>query len=372
MKKFKPNLEYFENSISKLKTYFTLKKFDFAPIEVTSNSPCIYLSPKTSQIDKYLISKCIKDKFVFLRDEIIEKVSLGKLSQKEHEKLLNEIKTLSDENYSLSILYGSSPTIFGKNEKLSEALILFLRATKLDIKFLTFPGEYFAYPIWADEPRNTRIFACQQITIKQRFLEGFSKKEIIEQFSHSSPSSASTYLSKYPVSINSNKLASGLDRVVYACLHCKKLLSVYSEFSCLKCKECGMVAEFSPDGKILFSNNLSSFDDIENYQFKCLTKNDLTINELKTYNNVTQIISEKCKKQIKLNVILQIYAENLVIKNSVTGKKISIKYEDIELFNLSYNNILKLKTKNAKEFCFIGNSNENFLIIRDLIKLNKN
>ena len=96
----------------------------------------------------------LSDKFVFLRDEIIEKVSLGKLSQKEHEKLLNEIKTLSDENYSLSILYGSSPTIFGKNEKLSEALILFLRATKLDIKFLTFPGEYFAYPIWADEPRN--------------------------------------------------------------------------------------------------------------------------------------------------------------------------------------------------------------------------
>ena len=47
MKKFKPNLEYFENSISKLKTYFTLKKFDFAPIEVTSNSPCIYVSPKT-------------------------------------------------------------------------------------------------------------------------------------------------------------------------------------------------------------------------------------------------------------------------------------------------------------------------------------
>ena len=62
MKKFKPNLEYFEKSISKLKTYLTLKKFDFAPIELTSNTPCIYVSPKTSQIDKYLISKCIKDK----------------------------------------------------------------------------------------------------------------------------------------------------------------------------------------------------------------------------------------------------------------------------------------------------------------------
>ncbi len=372
MKKSTINLEYFKLPYSKLKTYFLLTKYDFSPIELSSDKPCIYVTPKTAPIDELLISKCIKDKFVFLREEIVTKLSLGQLSKKEQEKLLNEIKTLTNENFSLSILYGMSPTIFGKNENLSTELIMLLKNTKLDIKFLTFPGEYFAYPIWADEPRKTKIFACQQITIKPRFLEGLSQKELIDSFKNSTPSSASTYQSKYHVSINSNKLASGIERVVYACPHCKKLLSVYSEFSCLKCRECGSVAEFSPDGKILFSNNLNNFDELEDYQFKCLSKNDLTINELVSYKNVTQIISEKCKKQIKLNVILQLFAEKLIIVNSLTNKKTTLNYEDIELFELFNDNKLKIKTKNAKEFCFIGNSNENFLIIKDLIKLNKN
>lgn len=372
MKNFRANPEYFKYPASKFKTYYALTKYNFSEIELFSDKPCIYITPKTSPIDETLIRKCIKNKFVFLRDEIVMKISKGKASQKEQEKLFKEIKILNDEGFSLAILYGSSPTIFGENETLSEDLIMFLKNTNLDVKFLTFPGEYFAYPIWADKPRKSKIFASQQMTIRQRYLEGLSKKDVIESFNSSIPSSATSYLFKYPITINSNELASGFERVLYSCPHCKKLFTIYSEFSCIKCKECGMVVEFSPDGKILFSKNLSSFDDIENYQFKCLTNNDLTINELIKYKNVTQIISENCKKQVKLNVILQVYAENLIIKNSVTNKKISINYEDIEYINYFYGNMIKIKTKNAKEFCFVGNSNENFFIIKDLIKLNKN
>lgn len=372
MKKVKINLEYFKYPASKIKTYYTLSKYNFSEIELSSNTPCIYITPKTAPIDEILISKCIKNKFVFLRDEIISKLSSNKLSQKEHDKLLKEIKTLTNEGFSFSILYGLSPTIFGKNEKLSEPLIFFLKSTNLDVKFLTFPGEYFAYPIWANKPRKSKIFACQQITVKQRYLEGLSKKEVIESFNNSIPSSATNYLLKYPITINSNELASGFEKVLYACPHCKKLFTIYSEYSCIKCRECGMVVEFSNDGKILFSNNLSSFDEIENYQYKCLTKNDLTVNKLIEYKNVIQIISENCKKQVKLNVILQVYAEYLIIKNSITNKKNTINYEDIEFIDYFYGNMIKIKTKNAKEFCFIGNSNENFFIIKDLMKLNKN
>lgn len=372
MEKFRPNLEYFALPKSNFLNNLVLSKYDFSPTELYSKTPCIYLSPKTDDIDKNLIQKCIKEKFVFLNDNVLSKISNGELKEKELKKLLSEIETLSKEEYSLSIIYGNYPTIFGENEPLSKPLVEFLRNTKLDVKFLTFPGEYFSSPIWADKPRRTRILASQQITIKQRFLEGLTDKEIFDYFQNSIPSSASTYLSKYPITIYSNNLASGIEKVLYSCPHCKNLFSIYSEYSCVKCRDCGMVVEFSPEGSILFSKELSSFDQIENFQLNNLLKKDLTVNQLVEYNNVIQNISENCKKTIKINVILQIYAEKLIIKNSLTKKQTTINFEDIEFIEYLKNNTVKFKTKNAKEFSFTGKSNENFYIFKDLAKLNKN
>ena len=372
MKKFKANPEYFKYPPSKISNFITLSKFDFSAVELSNNKPCIYISPKTSIIDKNLISKCIKNKFVFLNDSIVSKISFQKIEHSEQEKILSEVKNLAKQNFSLSIIYGSSPTFFGQNEPLSENLILFLKETNLDIKFLTFPGEYFAYPIWSRNPRRTKIFANQKISLSQKFLTGLSKKELVMKFNNSVPSSASSYLSKFPISMHSNELAIGLEKVLYCCPHCKKLFTIYSEFSCVKCKVCGMATEFSPDGKILFSENLSSFDDIENYQFKCLSNNDLTVNQLIQYDKITQIINTSCKKTIKLRVILQLYADKMIIVNKLTKQKITLYFEDIDFVEYFPGNKIKIETKNAKNFYFIGNSNENFLIIKDLIKLNKN
>ena len=372
MEKFKPNAEYFKLPKMKILNNLVLAKYDFLPIELTTNSPCIYLSQKTSDIDSNLITKCIKNKFVFLKDEVLFKISNNTLKEKEEKSLLEEIKNIVKENYSISIIHGTYQTIFGENEPVPKHLALFLRKTGLDIKFLTFPGEYFADPIWADKPRQTKILSSQQITIKQRYLDGLTNDEIAGYFQNSIPSSASTYLGKYPITIHSNNIATGLDRMMYCCPNCKNLLTIYSEFSCIKCRECGMVIEFSPEGTILFSNEIKLFDDIEYFQFNNLLKKDLTINKLAEYKNTTQIISENCKKTIKIAIILQIYAEKLIIENSLTHKKTTIFYEDIEFIEYLKHNMFKFKTKNAKEFCFIGNSNENFYIIKDLIKLNKN
>ena len=372
MEKFKPNLEYFNLPKSNFFNNLVLSKYEFLPTELYSKSPCIYISPKTDEIDKNLIRKCIKDKFVFLKDELVSKISNDELKENQKKKLLEEIVAITKEGFSISIIYGTNPTIFGENEKLSKSLIEFLKNTKLDVKFLTFPGEYFASPIWSDKPRKTKILASQQITIKQRFLEGLTDNEIFDYFQNSIPSSASTYLSKYPVTIFSNSLASGVERVLYCCPHCKNLFSIYSEFSCVKCRACGMVIEFSPEGTILFSKELKSFDQIENFQLNNLLNKDLTINQLVEYENVIQNISENCKKTIKINVILQLYAEKLVIKNGLTKKQTTIYFEDIEFIEYLKNNTVRFKTKNAKEFCFTGKNNENFYIIKDLIKLNKN
>lgn len=372
MDKIKLNLEYFEKPRSKFITNLKLKKIYFYNIDIYGKKPCIYISPKVSKIDYELITKCFTTKFVFLKEEIVTKINTDNFSPEEEKLLLAEINNLVNFGYSISLIWSNSPSIFGENQKLSENLISILHKTKLDIKFLTFPDLFFALPVWSNQLRNTKIFANQSITIKTKMTEGLSKKEIIKIFNNSIPSSATQYLIKYPINIRSNNTAVGLEKVLYACPNCKKLLSIYSEFSCIKCKECGSAIELGKNGEILFSKNISTFDDIEAYQFSCLKKHDFNINKIIEYNKITQIISENYKKPIKFNVILQIYAEKLVIKNPLTHKKTEYLYEDFESIDYTYDNNILIKIKNAKQLHFFGNSNENLLIIRDLVKINKN
>lgn len=372
MKKKIVNSEFFSERIPKLINKFTLSKFNFDSIDIYDTKPSIYISPKTSLIDNNLISKCITTKFVFIKSNIINKINLGLLDDEKTQSLLDEMKKLSEYGFSFSLIWNNFPSIFGENVLMSENMILFLKKTNLDIKFLTFPGLYFCYPFWARKPIINKIFASQQITIKNYMLKGLSQKEVIKTFNDSLPSSASAYANKYPIHIKSNTRANGLESILYACPNCKSLLSLYSEFSCLKCKNCGSAFEVNEDGKILFSKNITSFDDIDNFQFKALSQKDLSINELIRYDKITQISSENCKKVLKNDVILQIYPEKLIITNTKNNTVDEIFYENIVYVNLSFNNTLSIKSKNAKSFQFYGKNNENLLIIKDLVKLNKN
>lgn len=372
MEKIKLNSEYFFKPKNKLINNWILRKYSFNKIDIYDEKPCIYISPMVSVIDYNLITKCLNIKFVFLKNEIVAKINANKLDSHSKQKLSSEINDLTTAGYSIAFLWNNSPSIFGENEKITESLAKFLHETKLDVKFLTFPGEFFAIPMWSEMQRNTKIFASQKIKVEARMLEGLSIKEIVKVYQNSVPASATQYSNKYPIELHSNCLATGLERVMYACPNCKKLLSLYSECSCIKCKACGSAIELSKNGEILFTKNLSNFDDIEKFQFMCLKHCEFNVNKIIEYNKLTQILSEKCKKPVKINVILQIYAEKMILINPLTHKKTTYYYEDIEEIDYSFNNSLLIKTKNAKQLHFFGNSNENLLIIKDLVKINKN
>lgn len=372
MEKLKLNLNYFFKPKNKFLNNLALKNYNFYKIDIYDEKPCIYISPMVSEIDYNLITKCLNIKFVFLKDEIVEKINADELTNQEKQIILDEIKRLNELGFSISFLWNTNPSVFGENEKITKQLALFLHKTQLDVKILTFPGEFFAQPIWSKEKRNNKIYANQKITIKAKTLKGLSKQEIVKIFQNSTPSSATEYSNKFPVDIKSNNKASGLEQVLYACPNCKKLLSIRSEFSCIKCKECGSAIEFTSTGEILFSKNLNTFDDLENYQFTCLKRHDFNINKIIEYDKITQILSENLKKPIKVNVILQIYADKLVLENPVTHKKTTYHFEDMESVKYLYNNKILIKLKNAKQICFFGNNNENLYIIKDLVKINKN
>lgn len=372
MKKPIINLEFFTHPKPRFINNIKLRKYDIDKLDVYSKDPCIFISPNTSVIDKQLLTRCIHSKFLFINDNIIKQINLGQMKDNKLLNLLSEIKNLSNLGYSFALVWNNSPTIFGDNEAVSENLSLFLYKTNLDIKFLTFPNLYFSHPIWAPNPRHSKIFSSQKITITHKMLESFSKSEILNLFKNSTPSSANVYSNKIPTNIRSNQRAVGLERIMYCCPTCEKLCTLYSEYSCMKCKSCGSVFEINTDGKILFSKKLSNFDEIENYQFSVLKHYDFDVNKITSYNKITQIITEKCKKPIKMDVNLQIYADKLKIINPITNKEKDISLEDIKNINFNHNNNISIEIKNAKELHFCGNNNENFYIIKDLVSINKN
>lgn len=372
MKLKKLQFDYFCNPENRFLNKIKISKIQFENIELYSEKPCVFISPRISPIDKTLITKCIKTPFVFFKDEIIQKIDNGTLSKTEEVKLFDEIEKLKKLGYSFSLIWNDEPSTFGINKPLSDNLIDFLVKLNLEIKFLNFPNEYFVYPVWAKEKRNAIIYASQKLKIKPHMLRGLTEKETKKIFDNSTQSTASSYFARYPLDLKSNNLAVGLEQVFYCCPTCKKLLSLYSEFSCIKCKNCGSAFELSNNGNFLFSNEIYKIEDIEKFQFSILSKKDFDINEIIAYNKITQILSEKCKKPIKINVILHIYAEKLIVEFPKIRKKNTIYYEDVETINYYNNNQLIIKTKNAKQFHFFGNNNENLQIIKDLVKINKN
>lgn len=372
MKKNKINLEFFSKPKPKILNRMHSSKFSFDRIDLYSNEPCIYISPRTSLIDKILITDCINTKFLFINDKIIDQLNKDTLPKTKRLQLINEIKLLSKNGYVFALIWNSTPSIFGGNEAISKHLAEFLYQTNLDVKFLTFPALYFAYPMWAPTPRRTKIYANQTITLRHKMLNGLTINEITKTFKDSTPASANVYSNKFETNIKTNNRAIGLERILYCCPECENLCTLYSEYSCIKCRHCCSVFEINNDGKILFSKKISNIDNIENYQYEVLTKKDFNINELVRYDSIIQLFTQNCKKSIEIVVILQIYADKLIATNSVTKKQITIMLDEINELQYTFNNTVIIKTKNAKEFRFYGKNNENLLIIRDLVKINKN
>ena len=363
---------YFHLPPTKLKCKMKLSKFSFEKIEVETKNPTLFLVPKVAEIDEYLTALCIKTPFVFFEEKVVSKIINNQITKAEYKKLLEIIKKLAKEDFSFALIPYEYPTIFGDNEKLSKEIIKLIYETKLDIKWLTFPNEYFAVPMWANKPRLVKFYANQQIKLSNKSLEDLTDKEIQKTVQNLTPSSASSYTKKFPLSIQSNNTAEGLEKLVYCCPHCNELFSIYSEYSCLKCKSCGNIIELDKNGEILFCSKIKNYDEIENYLYTTLVKKDFSINQIIQYNDIYQILCKNCKKTTKININLQVFAEKIIITNSKTKEEDEYSFENMESIDLSFDNTLIIKTKNAKQIILQGKNNENFLILKHLLKLNKN
>lgn len=363
------NLDYFELPASKLKSKLVATKFSFFNQKYELTSPALFVCNKTTQFDKYLISSVMIGNYVFLKDDVIQALYKNALSTTVKKEILKQFELFKECGYSVVIFPEKNITIFGNCSNLPQNITEFLFETGFELKFLYLIGTYYSSPIWSKIHRKTDTRYFQQFKIEPEAIINKSEAERNKIINNLMPSSASVYASKFPLALKSNMLAENIDSIIYCCPHCKTFFSIYSEYNCIKCRECGTLVEFSKDGKILFSNTINSFDDIEQFLYNELKHKEFDNNPLVCYNTATMLSVSSKGRPIKTpNTEVKVYADMIKIKNELISK--TIKISDIQEAILQNNNIIRLALK--KDIILLqGTNKENFYIILDLLKMFK-
>lgn len=365
------NPKFFDLPLNKIKSKYLSFKYGFLSQNIETINPYIFICNKTTKLDHYFVENYIQSAHVFLKDTVVQKLNNNTLLEKDKQELLKNLKLLKTAMISVVIFPEKNYSIFGDSNFLPLSVTNFLKETSFDIKFLNLVGTYYSYPIWSKEFKRCNCYFNQQKTIKSIELENKSNKEVNELINSSMPSSASIYSKKYNINIRSNKRAEGVEQIIYYCVNCKHLFSVYSEFNCLKCKNCGTAIEFSNSGEILLSNEVGSLDDIKKLQFDALKNIEFTINPIITYNNI-KFLSVLYLNSYKVlgDINIEIYADKIKFYKNSYNKE--IMFNDLFSIDLDFNNIICLTLLSGEKIAFKGEHKENFYIIIDLFHIIKN
>ncbi len=359
----------FELPKPKTKSWWLSLKFNMASFKITPETAEIIISNKTSPYDKNFLSANIGVPHVFLRDEIVKKLYSPKLSKDEKLFFSQKIKELLDLNICVVIFPERHTTIFGDFGVIPENITSFFKQFERKITFFSLVGTYFIKPIWSQEENVCQTKIEQRFQINPNMSKNLTAEEFNKRFNEFMPSSASTYIYRYSLFLRGKKLAENLDSIIYLCPNCNKLLSLYSEYGCVKCADCGTAFELDQTGEIALTKKFANLDEARMYQKSMLSKFNFKDKLVVKYNDVVWFDDNKCNLKASKTVNFSIYANKIVIETS--GNETKIPFDKIFDIYLEPENILKIETKQGDEFIFKGKPKENFYIIFDLIDLFK-
>ena len=362
------NTDFFEFPTRPLLAKIKGLKYGVVSNYIELVNPALIICNKSSSLDKLFVSRIITSDFVFLKDKYISKIYNGTLTNKEKELIIKSMKYLKEAFVSVVVFPEYGYSIFGRCEILPETITEFLFETTFDFKYLNIIGSYYTYPVWSKEPRRYEIKFTQQFNLSNKKLKHFTAVERNELINHHMPSSATMYAIKYPALIRSKNRAENFETIMYICPHCNSLFSLYSEFNCLKCSNCGSALEFSIDGALLLSNKLNTFDQVEEFLFDNLKKRSFSLKELISYPNVSIIKRVGNKEYSVSGYTFTIYADRFTISNGKTTR--SINLADVTNIILDYKNTIIIDLKD-EQLIVRGEHKENFYILIDLNKINK-
>ncbi len=362
------DFRFFELPENSFKSKLTAIKFHYIKNKINLVHPFLFLCNKTTSYDRYLISSTLKGNFVFLKDQVVQNLHNGKYKDDELKEIYKAFKILKEAFISVVMFPEKNTTVFGNAHELEKPLTNFIFNTGLDIKFLSLVGTYFAMPIWAKEFRKCETRFHQQYSIKHDVLFGISETELNDAINNRMPSSATTYSHTYNPYIRSNKKAQNLETILYCCPNCNNFFSLYSEFNCLKCKNCGTAVELSSNGNILLSSKVTDIDSFAEYQYKVLSNlyfDDkhpmIEYPAIKVMKNITELTN------VYMGIAgIKIYC-NKVVVTFPTGAE-TFKLKDFVECKYSRNNTFTFFMKNGNIITLCGDKKENFYIIADLLK----
>lgn len=360
---------YFEQPTKSLANFIKAKMIGLEIFRYETSEPVIYLCNKTNQYDRAVVECSLSGDYVFLKDDVVSKINAQQITDQEKDKLLGMFKTLKKNNISVVIFPETNYSIFGDIEPLTLQITDFMFETEFNFKYLFIIGSYFAYPIWSKNIRRTKVKVVQNKGYSHNYLCDTNNIERNRLINSKMPSSAGIYAMNYRTLIRSNRCAEGFESVVYACPHCSSLLSLYSEFNCLKCKVCDKALEIANNGQINLSRNIETYDDLPEILFDILNSIKFETKSIATYQNLEMIKEENEKTVITKNIQLEIYSDQIILTNDECENSISLA--SIKNSTLMHKNTIKIETE-KESFLLKGHGKENFYIIIDLIKLNKN
>ena len=366
------NERFFDLPEKTLKSKITALKLGYIKNKINLVKPILFVCNKTSPFDRKLITNTMNGSFVFLKDWVIQEIYNGNFSEENKKELYKSFKTLKEAYISVVVFPEKNLTVFGKPSHLPLEITNFLNETDYDIKFLNLVGSYFAKPIWSPIVRRCETRFHHQFSIGKLERSDLSNNDINEYMNSYMPSSASVYTYKFDPEIRSNDKAHNLETIVYCCPSCKKFFTLYSEFNCLKCKECGSAIECSSSGRISLSSKISTFDDLSEFQFNTLK--DIYFDDRKpmiSYENVSVYTLPK-NSQLVIdigNLKVDIFCNKIVINTE--AKKVSYKLIDVKEVEYKPDNMLYVTMNNSERFILHGNDKENFYIIHDLLEVMK-
>lgn len=357
--------DIFELSKSKAKSLMCLFKFSMSGVKFSPENGEVFICNKTSSYDKYFVSGSIESPHIFLKEEVTRNLYDGNYSKEEKNILLKKINEMLSLGISVVIFPEKHRTIFGEYGFIPESTTNFIKSIDCKINFISLIGTYFIQPVWSKYENKCGTKIEQRFSISKELAEKLNNAEFNQKFNSLMPSSASTYTTKYPLMLKGPRPAENLESIIYVCPACKKLFTLYSEYSCVKCSDCGTAFELAETGELSLTRNFSSLDDAKEFQKFILNGQDFGNHEIVSYDNIILHSDESLSKKLQKNAKMTIFKTNFALFGDFETKK--VLYKDIADLELINDNILIVYLRNKGKIILQGKNKENFYILYDLL-----
>lgn len=132
----------------------------------------------------------------------------------------------------------------------SGSIAKFIKKADVPVVSIQTGGSYFCNPPWALSPRKGQVESRVELILTKEQVEALSVHEITERVRNSIYHNSFAWQRAAGFLYRGKDLARGLENVLYICPECRSEYSIESDGDTLRCKACGISADYGEDGHL--------------------------------------------------------------------------------------------------------------------------